>query len=197
MASRDFAASGSRTETLAVRGEQSVFMELRRLGTSTVNMVRQNLEKMRERAEALRKKTTPEEFSKKMKEEFQASRESINEDLNRLEAESERTKPDRNNYDVHSPQELQKLAEHETLWMEATGAVLTATRTSTDFFTVLVDQAVRMLSDIGTAMVHGETTNAYKIVEDFMVWWAETVVKKANTAPQEVQDGLPTASDEA
>jgi hypothetical protein len=172
-------------------------MELRRLGMTTVNMFRQNLEKMRERAEALRRNTTPEEFSKKMKEEFQATRESINEDLNRLEAECERTKPDPNNFDLQTPQNVQRLEEQESLWMEATGAVLTATRTSTDLFKDLVDQAVGMLSDIETAMVHGETTNAKKRVEEFMDWWADTFVKKANTAPQEVQDGFATASDEA
>ncbi|CAK9274258.1 unnamed protein product [Sphagnum jensenii] len=172
-------------------------MELRRDGMTTVNMVRQNLEKMRERAEALRKKTPPDELFKEMKQEFQASRESINEDFNRLEAECERTKPDPNNYDLQTPQGLQKLEEDEALWIEATGAVLTATRTCTDFIKDLVDQAVRMLSDIFTAMVHGETTYADKKVEEFMVWWADKFVKKANTAPQEVQDGFATASDEA
>jgi len=42
-------------DTLAVRSEQSVFMELRRLAMTTVNMGRQSLEKMSETAEALRK----------------------------------------------------------------------------------------------------------------------------------------------
>jgi len=197
MASRPLAPSVSRTETLTVRGEQSVFIELRRLGTTTVDMVRQNLEKMRERAEALRKQTTPEEFSKKMKEEFQANRDRINEDLNRLELECERTKPDPNNHDLQTPEGRKKLEEEEAVWMEATGAVLTATKTWTDFFKDLVDQAVRMLSDISTRMVNGETTKADKIVEEFMVWLADKFAKKANTAPQEVQDGLATASDEA
>jgi hypothetical protein len=171
-------------------------MELRRRGMTTVDMVRQNLEKMRERAEALRKKTTPEEFSKKMKEEFQANRDSINEDFNRLELECERTKPIPADFDLQTPQGRQKLEEHEAVWMEATDAVLTATRTWTDFFKDLVDQAVRMLTGISTAMVNGETTEADKIVEEFMVLLADKFVKKANTAPQEVQDGFATASDE-
>jgi predicted nuclease with TOPRIM domain len=192
MASRDSAASASRTETLSVRGEQSVFIELRRLGTTTVDMVRQNLEKMRERAEALREKTTEEEFSKKMKEEFQANRDRINEDLKRLELECERTKPNPNTYNLETPDGLQKLEEHERVWMEATDAVLTATKTATDVFKDLVNQAVLMLSDISTAMVNGETTKADKIVELFKVGLADKFVKKANTAPQEVQDGLAT-----
>ncbi|CAK9877680.1 unnamed protein product [Sphagnum jensenii] len=197
MGSRDLAQSGSRTETIPVRGEQSVFMELRRLGTTTVDMVRQNLEKMRERAEALRKETKPEEFSKKMKEEFEANRDRINKELNALELQCETTKPDPNNYDLQTPQGRQKLEEHEVLWMKATHAVLAATRTWSDLFKDLVDHAVRMLSEIETTMVHGETTNAKKIVEQFMDWWANTFMKKANTAPQEVQDVLATASDEA
>jgi hypothetical protein len=160
-------------DTLPVRGEQSVFMELRRLGMTTVNMGRQNLEKMPERAAALRKNTTLEEFSKKMKEEFQASRESINEGLTTLEAACERTKPDPNNYDVQTPQGRQKLEEHEAVWMEAAGTVITATRTWTDFFKDLADQAVRMLSDILTAIVKGIITFAYKKLEQFMVWLAQ------------------------
>ncbi len=172
MASRDLAPSGYRISILPVRGEQSVFMELRRLGMTTVNMGRQNLEKMPERAEALRKTTTLEEFTKKMKEEFRASRESINEGLNKIEAECERTKPDPNNYDVQTPQGRQKLAEDEALWMDATGAVITATRTWTDFFKTVVDQAVRMLSAILTAIVKG-ITFAYKKLEQFMGWLAQ------------------------
>ncbi|CAK9229111.1 unnamed protein product [Sphagnum troendelagicum] len=151
-------------------------MELRRLGMTTVDLGRQNLEKMSKRAEALRKTTTPEEFSKKMKEEFQASRARINEDLNKLELECERTKPDPNNYDLQTPQGRQKLVEDEAVWMEATRSVFTATRTGTDFFKDLVDQAVRMLSDILTAIVKGIITFAYKKVEEFMIWLADRFV---------------------
>jgi len=64
MASRASAASGSRTFTSPVRGEQSVFIELRRRGRTMVDMSRENLEKLRERVEALRKKTTADEFKR-------------------------------------------------------------------------------------------------------------------------------------
>jgi len=183
-------------DTLPVRGEPSVFMQLRRLAMTTVKMARQNLEKLPERAEALRKTYTPAEFSKKMKEEFQASRDCINEDFNRLELECERTKPDPNNYDLQTPQGRKKLKDDEALWMEAAAAGTTATKTWSDFFKDLVDQALPMLSDILTAIAKG-INFAYKKLEEFMVWLAGRFVKKANTAPQEVQDGLATASDEA
>ncbi len=197
MTSRVLAPSGSRMGTLPVRGEQSVFMDLRRVAMTTVNMGRQSLEKMRERAEALRKKTPPDEFLKEMKQEFQASRDSINEDFNRLEAECERIKPDRNNYDLQTPQGIQKLEEDEALWMEATLAVVKATRSWTDFFKGLVEQAVGMLTEILTAIVDG-VTYAYKKVEEFMVWLADAFVKNAKIVAQRVMEGgLATASDEA
>jgi hypothetical protein len=90
--------------------------------------------------------------------------------------ECERTKPDPNNYDLQTPQGRQKLVEDEAVWMEATRSVFTATRTGTDFFKDLVDQAVRMLSDILTAIVKGIITFAYKKVEEFMIWLADRFV---------------------
>jgi len=127
--------------------------------------------------------TTPEEFLRRMREQFQASKARINEDLNRLELECERIKPNSNNYDLGTQQGRKKLAEAQAVWMEAARAANSATTTWTDFFKDLVDQAVRMLSDNVTAIVKG-ITFAYTKLEEFMLWFADRFVKKANTAPQ-------------
>jgi len=119
--------------------------------------------------------TTPEQLSKKLKVDFQTFRDRINEDFNRLESECDRTKPDPNNYDLQTLQGRKKLVEDEAAWVEAAAAAMTATTTWTDFFKDLVDQALPMLSDIGTAIVKG-ITFAYKKLEKFMVWLADRFV---------------------
>ncbi|CAM6021761.1 unnamed protein product [Sphagnum balticum] len=81
--------------------------------------------------------------------------------------------------------------------MEATLAILKATKSWTDFFKGLVEQVVGMLNGILTAIVDG-VTYAYKNVEEFMVWLADAFVKNAKIVAQKVmQDGLAIVAEEA
>ncbi len=177
MGSRVLALSGSPMGTLAVRGEQSIYVELKRVAMRTIDMGRQSLEKMHKSAEALQKKNKPDEFSEHLRRQFQESRDTITEGLNKLEVECERTKPNPSYYE-QTEQGQQQLREDQALWMEAAAAVLKTTRSWTDFFKDLVQKAVEMLNKIFT-MIMEKVKDAYKLVEDFMVWFADAILNSA------------------